>query len=56
MRLNFAMHDHIMGYEKATYGLAPAFANSHSCATHERVAAGEKGWICQVSGLNRIHK
>lgn len=56
MSLNFAMHAPIMGDEKATYGLAPASANSHSCVIHERAAAGEKGWICQDSGLSRIHK
>lgn len=56
MSLNFAMHAPIMGDEKATYGLAPASANSHSCVIPERAAAGEKGWICQDSGLSRIHK
>lgn len=50
------MHAPIMGHVKATYGLAPASANSHSYVTHEWAAAGEMGWLCQVSGLSRIHK
>lgn len=56
MRLNFALHALIMGHEKAIYELAPASANSHFYVTCERVAAGEMGWLCQVSGLGRIHK
>lgn len=54
MRLNFAMHAPIMGREKATNGLAPASASSHSCVTQG--AAGEGGRVCRLAGLSRIHK
>lgn len=44
-----------MGHWKARYGLAPASASSRFYVIHKRVAAVERGWMCQLVGVSRIH-